>query len=162
VNAIEIVSKAKAMGVRLILNGDGVKLRGPAEAIAAIKPELAAHKPEIIEHLRAAASDAENVPDDCIGALRDPDGGLYLPWGPYVDPDQVKAMQRELFDVVDELAKLEHWPDSDYDHVVTCIERQPISTLRPDLAYFTERLRVAQAEKATREATSRRAWRFDR
>lgn len=69
-NATVIVNKAKAMGVRLSLNGDKVKLRGPTHAVAAIKPEVAAHKPEIVAHLRAALSDNERVPGDCIGALR--------------------------------------------------------------------------------------------
>jgi hypothetical protein len=102
------------------------------------------------------------LPPDCVGALRDPDGALYLPWGPYINREQLSAMQRELFEVVDELAKLERWPDADYDHVVMCVERQPISTLRPDLAHFTERLRVARAEDTARLVASRRAWKYDR
>ncbi|WP_069265323.1 hypothetical protein [Paraburkholderia nodosa] len=96
----------------------------------------------------------------CDGALYA--DGPYLPWGPYVNREQLDAMQRELFSVVDELAKLEGWPDEGYDHVVMCIERQPISTLRPDLAHFAERLRIARVEAAARDAAARRSWRFDR
>lgn len=33
-------------------------------------------------------------------------------WGPSVNPDQLKAMQRELLEVVAGLAKLERWDDS--------------------------------------------------
>lgn len=105
----------------------------------------------------------KNAPRDglvCDGALYA--DGPYLPWGPYTNREQLDAMQRELFAVVDELAKLECWPDGDYDHVVMCIERQPISTLRPDLAYFTDRLHAARTEAAAREAAGRRSWRFDR
>ncbi|AOJ63380.1 hypothetical protein WJ32_13545 [Burkholderia ubonensis] len=72
------------------------------------------------------------------------------------------AIQRELLVTVDELAKLEHWRDSDYDHVVMCVERQPISTLLPDLGYFRDRLRIARADDQARQAAARRAWRFDR
>ncbi|HDR9101145.1 TPA: hypothetical protein QDB15_006002 [Burkholderia vietnamiensis] len=114
---------------------------------------------------RAAAigRHSEPLPDDCKGALIDPESGApFLPWGPRLDPSQLEAMQRELFEVVDALAKLEGWPDDHYDHVVLCIERQPISTLRPDLAYFREQLRVARTEERARQAASQRAWRFDR
>jgi TubC N-terminal docking domain len=144
-SAAAIVSKAKALGIRLSLNGDQVKMRGPVDAIAAIKPEIAAHKPEVMAYLSQAANDADSLPADCVGALRDPEGGLYLPWVPHITPEQLKQWQRELFEAVDELARLEGWPDSDYDHVVMCIERQPISTLRPDLGYFRDRLEAARA-----------------
>lgn len=149
-NIVHILSKAQSLGVRLWLAGDIVKMRGPADAIAAIKPDIAAHKPEVLTYLRSASNDLTPVPADCAGALRHPDGGLYLPWGPYVDQAQLKATQRELFDVVDELAKLEHWPDDYFDHVTHCIERQPISTLRPDLTYFQSRLMAARAEQSAR------------
>ncbi|WP_200873196.1 hypothetical protein [Burkholderia sp. A1] len=87
------------------------------------------------------------LPDDCKGALIDPQSNApYLPWGAPVSPDQLAAMQHELFEVVDELAKLERWSDDAYDLVIGAIERQPISTLRPDLAHFRERLRAAQVE----------------
>lgn len=157
-----ILSKAQSLGVRLSLAGDIVKMRGPANAIAAIKPDIAAHKPEVLSYLRAAANAPSHVPADCVGALRHPDGGLYLPWGPYVDHAQLKAMQRELFEVVDELAKLEHWPDDYFDHVTHCVERQPMSTLRPDLAQFRDRLAAARAHEQSRQAASRRAWKYDR
>ncbi|VWM20550.1 hypothetical protein [Burkholderia lata] len=161
-SAITIVNKAKAMGIRLSSNGDKVKLRGPADAIAVIKPEVAAHKSEILAHLRASEVEGTETPADCVGALREPSAGLYLPWGPYLNSSQLESMHRELFDVVDELAQLERWPDDDYDLVVGAIERQPLSTLRPDLAHFRERLRVARLEAEARQAASRRAWKFDR
>ena len=117
---------------------------------------------KVNNHAPANGRATEHVPDDCRGALKHPDGGLYLPWGPYVNPGQLKEMQRELFAVVEVLARLERWPDEYFDHVAYCIERQPISTLRPDLAFFTERLRTARAEETARLAESRRAWRYDR
>lgn len=52
---------------------------GPKETRDAIRPEVVAHKPEIMAHLLAAANDA--VPADCAGALRSRSGGLYLSWG---------------------------------------------------------------------------------
>lgn len=85
-----------------------------------------------------------------------------MPWGPFMAPERLKEWQRELFEVVDELARLERWHPDDYDIVVGAIERQPVSTLRPDLAHFRERLLTARTEAAARAATGRRAWRFDR
>ncbi|WP_322008282.1 TubC N-terminal docking domain-related protein [Paraburkholderia tropica] len=140
----DILSKAQSLGVRLTLDGDTVKMRGPADAIAVIKPEIASRKPEIVGYLRKAANAPIPTTDDCVGALRDPDGGPYLPWGPYIDREQLAVMQRDLLAAVEELARRESWPDEYFDHVVYCIERQPISTLRPDLAYFNERLRIAR------------------
>ncbi|NHV29299.1 hypothetical protein [Burkholderia sp. D-99] len=161
-NAIAIVNKAKAMGIRLSSNGDKVKLRGPADAIAVIKPEIAAHKSEILAHLRAAEVEEAETPADCVGALREPGAGLYLPWGPYLDSTRLKSIQRELFKVVDELARLEHWRDDTYDLVIGAIERQPLSTLLPDLGYFRDRLQIARAENQARQAAAQRAWRFNR
>ncbi|MBJ9674505.1 hypothetical protein [Burkholderia gladioli] len=109
---------------------------------------------------RAPTNDqaTDPLPDDCKGALVDPEScAPYLPWGAPVTPDQLKAMQHELFEVVDELAKLERWSCDAYDLVVGAIERQPISTLRPDLAHFRERLRAVRAEIRARRAASNHA-----
>jgi hypothetical protein len=102
------------------------------------------------------------IPRDCKGALIARGGGPYLPWGEGITPETLKCWQRELFEVVDELARLERWPDDLSDHIVYCVERQPLSTLRPDLAHFRRRLTEAKAEVAARDAVSRRARRFDR
>ncbi len=65
-------------------------------------------------------------------------------------------MQRELFAAVEELARLERWPDAHFDHVAYCLERQPNSTLRSDLVHFLERLRVTCAEETGRLAAGLR------
>ncbi|EKS73143.1 hypothetical protein BURK_001710 [Burkholderia sp. SJ98] len=75
--------------------------------------------------------------------------GPFLPWGPYLNTETLKQWQRDLFEVVDELARLEAWPDEQYDIVIDAIERQPVSTLRPDLHYFREQLDKARAAAAT-------------
>lgn len=151
---VAILGKATSLGVRLSVVGNVVKMKGSPEAIATIRPDIAAHKSEIMAHLRATTVEAPPIPDDCVGALRDPDGGPYLPWCPHLHPDQLREMQCELLEVVGELAKLERWPDADYDHVAMCIERQPISTLRPDLAYFQERLWSARANAQAQHAAA--------
>ncbi len=88
---------------------------------------------------------------DCVLSL---DGALFadgpfLPWGPYMNANLLKQWQRELFEAVDELARLEGWPDDHFDLLVGAIDRQPVSTLRPDLAHFRARLDKARAAAAT-------------
>ena len=103
----------------------------------------------------------EHAPAKGDGALIDPESGApYWLWGPYIDCETLKSWQLDLFEVVDELAKLESWSENDYDHVVVCIERQPRSTLRADLAYFIRRLLAARAEAAARAALDRRTLRL--
>lgn len=48
-------------------------------------------------------------------------------------------MQRELFEVVDEQAKLERWSGDDYVLVISAIEHQPVCTLRLEPRYFRKR-----------------------
>jgi hypothetical protein len=72
----------------------------------------------------------------------------YLPWGPYLAPEDLARWQRDVLDVIANLAGLEGWADETYDLIAQAIERQPISTLRPDLAYFRQRLDDARAAAA--------------
>ncbi|WP_167309919.1 hypothetical protein [Ralstonia mannitolilytica] len=98
-----LLSKAQAMGVRLILNGDGVKLRGPADSIMALKPELAAHKLEIVAHLRRAANDATDLSRYPMA-----DG----PYTPYVVPmsaQRVASLLADLRTAIGAVADIERW-----------------------------------------------------
>ncbi|WP_186214377.1 hypothetical protein [Burkholderia gladioli] len=143
-NALDIWHECRRWSITLQLNGDRLHYDGPPASIAHMLPKMKACR------------------DDLLRCVVELDGALYadgpyLPWGPPVDCAQLKAMQRELFEVVDELAKLERWDDDAYDLVVGAIERQPISTLRPDLAHFRERLRSVQAEIRSRRPTANHA-----
>lgn len=143
-NALDIWHECRRWSITLQLNGDRLHYDGPPASIARMLPKMKACR------------------DDLLRCVVELDGtlyadGPYLPWGPPVDCAQLKAMQRELFEAVDELAKLERWDDDAYDLVVGSIERQPISTLRPDLAHFRERLRAVQAEIRNRRPTSNHA-----
>lgn len=161
-SALEIINKARSLGVRLRLDGDMVKMKGPAGAVAAIKPEVAAHKPELVAYLRDAATDARPPPDDCVGALHDPDGGLYLPWGPSFTADNVRVMRAELVWIIEHLAELEAWPDEHREDVLSRAIRGPLSDLLPNIAYFKQRLTEVTAEAAARDAADKRNWRYDR
>ena len=98
------------------------------------------------------------LPDDCKGSPVDRESDApYWPWGPRINPEQLATIRREILIAVDELANLEHWRNSDYDHVVMCIERQPISTLLPDLGYFRDRLEIARAEVQAQHAAAARS-----
>jgi hypothetical protein len=135
VSVVQLLGKAAAMGVTLRLVGDAVKVGGPRAAREAIRPELVAHKPEIVAHLRSVANDAA----DCAGALRSCDGGLYLPWGPYLSPDDVRSLRAELVELIGDMADAEGWPASYRDEVLARALRGPLSDLLPNLAHFRER-----------------------
>lgn len=158
----QILSKAETLGVRVSLDGDSVKLRGPSRAIAAIKPELAAQKSAIVEHLRGAKiDDSANIPADCIGALRDPSGGLYLPWAPRLSADDVRRLRSELLAVTKTLADIEHWTIELRDAVLERAIRGPLADLPPNIAYFRGRLEAARAEAAALRTLEARTWRLE-
>ncbi|HDR9061071.1 hypothetical protein [Burkholderia vietnamiensis] len=159
---VAILDKAKSLGVQLRVVGDIVKMKGPADAVATIKPEIAAHKAEIMVFLLSGANAPDNIPADCVGALRSRDGALYLPWGLRIPAEKVDRMHNELIAMIEELADIESWPAGDRDDVLTRAIRGPLADLLPNRAYFSERLTEARAKKAARELADRRAWRFDR
>lgn len=162
---VAILDKAKTLGVRLSIVGEVVKMKGPADAIATIKPEIAARKPEIMAHLRTTANDPAiipPIPNDCIGALQSSDGGLYLPWGPYLDPESVDRMRGELIGLIETLADMEQWDTGRRDDVLTRAIRGPLADLLPNMAHFNERLTEARAEAQARAELDRRTWRYDR
>ncbi|MFL9952800.1 hypothetical protein PQR65_05235 [Paraburkholderia nemoris] len=138
----QILSKAQLLGVRLSVDGDIVKMKGPAGAIATIKPEIAAHKPEILAYLRDVAE--------------------FWPWAPYLGAADVERFRTELVGMIEGLADLERWPVEHRDDVLARAVRGPLADLLPNLAHFRDRLATAQAEAAAQAATTRRAWRFDR
>ncbi|MFM0382845.1 TubC N-terminal docking domain-related protein [Paraburkholderia dipogonis] len=160
-NVAQILSKAETMGVRLRIDGELVKLRGPSDAIAALKPEVAAHKPEIMAYLRAASNDSAPQPDDCAGALRDPDGGLYLPWGPYLGPDDVRRLRADLCALIECIAAREGWSRDHADDVLARAMRGPLTDLLPNLSHFNERIVTANAEQEARDALKARTWRME-
>lgn len=105
------------------------------------------------------APSADAIPADCAGALHSRSGGLYLPWGPYLDPESVKRLRADLVGMIEELAVLEAWPDDCRDDVLARAIRGPLSDLLPNLHYFRERTDDARAEHETRKAEHSRAWR---
>jgi len=160
-NVAHLLDKARLMGVTLRLDGSTVKVGGPLTARDAIRPELAAHKTEIIAHLRAAANDDQPIPADCSGALRSANGGLYLPWGPRLSPDDVRLLRIKLIDLIDNLAKMEHWPSETYDSIMSRAMNGPLSDLLPNIEYFHTRLNEQRAAATARELLAARAWKYD-
>lgn len=144
-----LLSKAQAMGVRLILNGDAVKLRGPADSIAAIKPELVAHKPEILAHLRRAANDVADL--SCYPVA----DGPYMPYVVPLSPERVGVLLADLRATIGKLADLEGWTGDHLEHMMGLVARQPACTLVDDLAYFLSRLEVVRAAEHAAQAIGR-------
>ncbi|MFM0363700.1 hypothetical protein [Paraburkholderia sediminicola] len=105
---------------------------------------------------------AAEVSDDlCAGALIHPKGGAYLPWGPYLAPDDVQRMRTDLVGMIEALGDIERWPDELRDDVLCRGIRAPLSALLTDLQHFTERLTVARAEAAARDALDRHTWKME-
>ena len=102
------------------------------------------------------------VSDDlCAGALIHPRGGAYLPWGPYLAPEDVRRMRTELVAMIEGLADLEHWREELRDDVLSRAIRAPLSALLTDVGHFNERLTAARAEAAARDALDRRTWKME-
>lgn len=149
-SAAEILLRARTLGVRLWIEGDRVKMKGPAEALAELKPEIAANKPEIMAFLKAGG-----------GALIDPDGGAYLPWGPYLSADDVFRLRAELAELIEDMADAEDWTPAYRDEVLARAMRGPLYDLLPNLAYFRERVAAFYAECEARQLLRRRSWRME-
>lgn len=77
---------------------------------------------------------------------------------PDLTPDEVRARQAELDTAIVELAGLEGWHDDARDEVLYRVERQPLSTLLPDLHWFREQIAATKAEQAARAALAVRCW----
>jgi len=132
---LEIWTECRRSGITLAVDGNRLTWRGPKDVADRLLPVMRANR----EALRECTRELDGLPVE---------DGPFLPWGPYVAPCLLESMQRELFEVVDELAKIERWRDDDYDLVIGAIERQPISTIRPDLAYFRERLLAVRTRRS--------------
>ncbi|MDH6150603.1 MULTISPECIES: hypothetical protein [Paraburkholderia] len=156
-SAADIVERAAAMRVRLWIEGGRISMEGPASAVATIKPEIAAHKSEVLAHLRAAANDAV----DCTGALIGPDGGAYLPWGPYLAQDNVRRLRAELFAMIADLAQAEGWTRERHADTMTRAVRGPLADLLPNIEYFSAKVRELRAEATAREVMAARSWKYD-
>ena len=140
-NALDIWHLCRRRSISVTINGDRLAYSGAPALVDPLLPAIKANRDALFA---------------CVAAL---DGALYadgpyLPWGPFLNPDRLKQWQRELFEVVDELARLEGWRDDDYDLVIGTIERQPISTLKPDLNHFRKRLDKARAASVTGRKTT--------
>jgi hypothetical protein len=138
----QIFSKAQSLGVRLRVEGDLVKMKGPAAAIAAIKPEIAAHKAEVMAYLRDVAE--------------------FWPWAPYLGASDVERFRTELVGIIETLADMERWPLERRDDVLARATRAPLADLLPNTHHFNERLQAARAEAEARDAATRKSWRFNR
>ena len=111
--------------------------------------------------MRAAAHDPASIPADCVGALHDPEGGLFLPWGAHLSPDDVRTVRAELITIIEALSALECWASAYREGVLRRAIRGPLADLLPNISYFRERLEAAHAEAAARAALEMRSWRLE-
>jgi hypothetical protein len=108
-----------------------------------------------------APNDPAIIPADCIGALIDPDGGRYLPWGPRLSPEDVRLLRADLGAVITELATLEGWSRATLDEVLAGARWVSGATLVSDVGYFGQRLLVVRAEIDDRFGRRARVWRME-
>lgn len=169
-NAAEIVERAAALRVRLWVEAERIVMEGPARGVATIKPEIATNKPKILAYLLGrdnaqaapAGADADppdgNISGNSAGALIDPNGGAYLPWGPYLAPADVRRMRGELCATIDELAARESWPRSHKNEILSLATDGSLANLLQDRRYFDARLRGQRVQSAAREQLAARTW----
>ncbi|MEZ0191838.1 hypothetical protein AB9X41_21815 [Ralstonia solanacearum] len=138
-SAAQILSRAIAAHVVLWVDGERLRYKGPREAVDLLKPELAANKPEIIEYLRRAATDAVMLPRYPVA------DGPFTPYVVPMTPEHIAGLLTELRTTIGKLAEIEVWPDEHREHLLSLVARQPISTLTDDLAYFQGRLSTIKA-----------------
>lgn len=134
-----------------------IGIEGPARDVATIKPELAARKPEVMAYLLekrqgvntpaagspAAGETADDLqigPDLCAGSVIHPDGGAYLPWGPYLAADNVRRLRAELFAMIGELAHVEAWCCELHDEIMSRAANGPLSDLLSIFGVFEDAL----------------------
>ena len=144
----QLLSKAAEMGVTLRLDGETIKIGGPRAAREALRPDLAARKPEIIAYLRAASPDGSPSSS----------GASFWPWGPYLTAADVARRRAELVNMIEQLADMESWPRELLDDVLARAVRGPLSDLLPNVAYFRERLAGALTDVRARNETAARSW----
>ncbi|MBB5409471.1 hypothetical protein HDG34_003413 [Paraburkholderia sp. HC6.4b] len=172
-NAADIVERAAAMCVRLWIEGERISMEGPSRAVATIKPEIAAHKPEILAYLHGgaraeitlapavSAPPSADVADDCAGALIAPNGGAYLPWGPYLAAYNVRRLRGELFAMVDEVARAERWTHERYADTMRRAANGPLADLLPNIEYFHAKMIECRADIEARALLEARSWRYE-
>ncbi|WP_341312603.1 hypothetical protein WN982_14160 [Paraburkholderia sp. IMGN_8] len=110
---------------------------------------------------REATHDPQAEPDDCAGALIDPDGGPYLPWGPYLAADNVRRLRAELFAMIDELAQAEGWTPERYSDTMGRARNGPVADLLDNIEYFNAKLIERCAEDEARALLAARSWRLE-
>ncbi|WP_083245124.1 hypothetical protein [Paraburkholderia nodosa] len=146
---IELIERAAALGVGFRLDGERLHMTGPKDARDLIRDEATERRSELIAYLRAN------------GGATEPDGGLSLPWGPYLDADDVRELRTELRAAIEALCELENWPDALLVDVMTRAMRGPLSDLLPNVHHFHQRLDAVKAETAVRAVLTERTWRYD-
>ncbi|WP_374625070.1 hypothetical protein [Pandoraea sp.] len=136
-SALNLWHECRRRSLTLTMNGDKLRYTGPEESIAAMLPAMRANR----DALFACVSQLVGLPVE--------DG----PFTPYIPPatlEQVQQWQAELDASIVDLAALEQWPDQMLESVLFLVERQPVSTLQPDLYHFRERLDKARATSSGR------------
>jgi hypothetical protein len=112
--AVEVLRRASETGLTVFVRGtDRIVVRGRADAIEVLKPELAAHKPEIVailrEHGGMTATDAvlaaqhllrvglwpETAPEDCGFFIGHPTDAVCKRCGSSWDEHVLRATGRE-------------------------------------------------------------------
>jgi len=119
--------------------------------------QKSARGPPTPEQRQIRAREAD-MSEDCKGALVSKSGGLYLPWGPRLDPDRVRAMRADLVGMIATLATLEAWTKEDRDDVLARAICGRLSDLLPNFRYFEKRVIEAQCRIAAAELRDSHTW----
>jgi hypothetical protein len=97
-NALDVWHRCRRLSIALSINSDRLHYDGPKTTIGLVLPLMKANRDALKECVVALSG--------CGFA-----DGPYLPWGPYLEPSDLARWQRDVLDVVANLARLEGWSD---------------------------------------------------
>ena len=128
-SAKALLSNLTRAGFKLTLRGDKIRISPgpvPRDVVEAVR----ANKSALMDCLKNGAINMPGFP------VMD---GPFTPWCPPLTLEELTAIRAEMLELIGKLAAAEGWPDSHRANVVSVVNRQPLSTLRDDLAHFRAR-----------------------
>lgn len=148
-SAKALLSNFTRAGFRLTVRGEKIWVT-PVPVPQNIVELIRENKPALMNYLKGEAINMPGYPVE---------DGPFTPWCCPLSPDEVQAIRVEIVGLIEKLSEVEGWPNSDRDRAIQATRRQPLSTLRDDLAHFRARWKthavVQRAAEVGRNAVAK-------